>query len=589
MSDPKTFYTQRVKQYGQQIKAVQKKLRLLGFLRLLSFLVCILLVIQFWGERVPLSIGLPIGLVVFLFLVSKYKNKRELKNKLDKFLDINEKELSVLEKKFDFLESGSEFSDPLHDFSHDIDLFGNRSFYQYCNRTATKEGGGKLASIFTANIHQDIELKQQAVKELAEMPQWRQEFSAIAALVKTEVPNGVIQNRLQKHKPIIHGIFGKLPLIFSVGSVLLFVLSTFQIVSSSLLMYWFILGLVISGWFFKRISYLSNQLDAVQDSFRQYELLIALIARSNFKSDLLKQQQSVLVNPNSSTSETIKKFAKALDALEQRNNLLVSVPGNGFLLLDIYNTYRVEKWIINHKDSVEKWFDVVSFFDAYNSLGNFAFNHPNYSFPTISEDVKVIEASNLGHPLIKEHNLVSNSFTIDKGQFFVITGANMAGKSTFLRTVSLYIMMANSGLPVCASKSTYNPIKLITSMRTIDSLAEDASYFYAELKRLKYIVDKVKMDRYFIVLDEILKGTNSKDKEIGSKKFIQKLCTSDSTGIIATHDLSLCELSRDYSQVKNYFFEAFIEDGSLRFDYTLKHGKCENMNAYFLLKSMEII
>ena len=589
MSDPKTFYTQRVKQYGEQIKAVQKKLRLLGFLRLLSFLVCILLVIQFWGELVPLSIGLPIGLVVFLFLVSKYKNKRELKNKLDKLLDINEKELSVLEKKFDFLESGSEFSDPLHDFSHDIDLFGNRSFYQYCNRTATKEGGGKLASIFTANIHQDIELKQQAIKELAEMSQWRQEFSAIAAQVKTEVANGVIQNRLQKHKPIIHGIFGKLPLIFSVGSVLLFVLSTFQIVSSSLLMYWFILGLVISGWFFKRISYLSNQLDAVQDSFRQYELLIALIEKSNFKSDLLKQQQSVLVNPNSSTSGTIKKFAKALDALEQRNNLLVSVPGNGFLLLDIYNTYRVEKWIINHKDSVEKWFDVVSFFDAYNSLGNFAFNHPNYSFPTISEDVKVIEASNLGHPLIKEHNLVSNSFTIDKGQFFVITGANMAGKSTFLRTVSLYIMMANSGLPVCASKSTYNPIKLITSMRTIDSLAEDASYFYAELKRLKYIVDKVKIDRYFIVLDEILKGTNSKDKEIGSKKFIQKLCTSDSTGIIATHDLSLCELSQDYSQVKNYFFEAFIEDGSLRFDYTLKHGKCENMNAYFLLKSMEII
>src|SRR5690606_33411353 len=459
MSDPKTFYTQRVKQYGEQIKTVQKKLRLLGFLRLLSFLVCILLVIQFWGKLFPLSIGLPIGLVVFLFLVSKYKNKREHKNKLDRLLDINEKELSVLEKKFDFLESGSEFSDPLHDFSHDIDLFGNRSFYQYCNRTATKEGGGKLASIFTANIHKDIELKQQAIKELAEMPQWRQEFSAIAAQVKTEVPNGVIQNRLQKHKPIIHGIFGKLPLVFSVGSVLLFVLSTFQIILSSLLMYWLILGLVLSGCFFKRISYLSNQLYAVQDSFRQYELLIALIEKSYFKSDLLKQQQSVLVNPNSSTSGTIKKFAKALDALEQRNNLLVSVPGNGFLLLDIYNTYRVEKWIINHKDSVEKWFDVVSFFDAYNSLGNFTFNHPNYSFPTISEDVKVIEAMDLGHPLIKEHNLVSNSLTIDKGQFFVITGANMAGKSTFLRTVSLYIMTANSGLPVCASTSKYNPIK----------------------------------------------------------------------------------------------------------------------------------
>lgn len=589
MSDPKSFYTHCVKQFGEQIKAVQKKLRLLGFSRLLSFLACIIVIFQFWGKLVPMSIGLPIGFFVFLFLVSRYKDKRRLKHKLEKLRDINETELSVLDKKFDFLESGTQFSDPQHDFSHDIDLFGNRSFYQYCNRTATMEGGSKLAGIFTANEHQDIEIKQQAIKELADMPQWRQEFSAIAALVKTQVPNGVIQNRLQRHKPIVKGVLGKLPLVFSVGSVVLFILSTFQIVPSALLMYWFILGLVISGWFFKRISYLSNQLDAVQDSFRQYEQLIALIEKSSFKSDLLKQQQSVLVNKASSTSATINKFAKALDALEQRNNLLVSIPGNGFLLLDIYNTYRVEKWIFKHKDSVEKWFDVVSFFDAYNSLGNFAFNHPNYSFPIISGTVKVIEAEDLGHPLIKEHNLVSNSFTVDKGQFFVITGANMAGKSTFLRTVSLYIMMANSGLPVCASKSAYNPIKLITSMRTIDSLAEDASYFYAELKRLKYIVDKVKADRYFIVLDEILKGTNSKDKEIGSKKFIQKLCASESTGIIATHDLSLCELSQDYSQVKNYFFEAFIEDGNLSFDYTLKPGKCENMNAYFLLKSMEII
>jgi hypothetical protein len=477
----------------------------------------------------------------------------------------------------------------LHEFSHDIDLFGDRSFFQYANRTATAEGRTKLAGIFTANNHQDIRLKQQAIKELADMPEWRQEFTAIAALVKTELPNSVIQDCLQQHKPIVKGVIRKLPLLFSIGSIVLLILSSLDVVSSNMLMYWFIIGLIITGFFFKRISYLSNQLDAVQDSFRQFELLIGLIEKTSFKSELLKQQQGVLVNNSSSTSVIIKKFAKALDALEQRNNLFVSIAGNGFLLLDIYNAYKVEKWIFEHKNSVEKWFDVVSFYDAYNSLGNFAFNHPKYSFPTLSEFAGVIQAEDLGHPLIREQKLVSNTFDIDKGQFFVITGANMAGKSTFLRTVSLYIMMANTGLPVCATKSSYNPIKLITSMRTIDSLAEDASYFYAELKRLKYIVDRVHEDRYFIVLDEILKGTNSKDKEIGSKKFIQKLTSSKSTGIIATHDLSLCELAIDYSQVKNYFFEAFIEEGNLSFDYTLKQGKCENMNAYFLLQSMGII
>ena len=589
MSEPKSFYTQRVKQYGEQIKAVQKKLRLLGFLRLLSFLACIAVIYQFWGEVLEMGILLPIGLIVFLFLVTKYKNQRGLKQKLEELLHINEVELQVLDKKFNHLESGAEYSNPLHEFSHDIDLFGDRSFFQYCNRTATLEGRSKLAGIFTANEQQDIELKQEAIKELADKPEWRQEFSAIAALVKTQVPNGTIQNRLQQHKPIVKNVFRRLPLIFSLGSIGLLILSVLNVVSGNLLMYWLILGLILTGYFFKRISYLSNQLDAVQDSFRQYELLIALIEKSNFKSELLKQQQGVLIREGRSTSGIINKFAKALDALEQRNNLLVSIPGNGFLLLDINNVYRVEKWIFEHKDSVEKWFDVVSFFDAYNSLGNFTFNHPKYSFPTLHDSNSVIEAKELGHPLIKEHNLVSNTFDIDKGQFFVITGANMAGKSTFLRTVSLYIMMANSGLPVCATKSSYSPIKLITSMRTIDSLAEDASYFYAELKRLKYIVDKVSEDRYFIVLDEILKGTNSKDKEIGSKKFIQKLTTSKSTGIIATHDLSLCELAVEYPQVKNYFFEAFIEQGNLRFDYTLTDGKCENMNAYFLLQSMGII
>ena len=589
MSEPKSFYTQCVKQYGEQIKAVHKKLRLLGFLRLLSFLGCIAVIYLFWGKMPQLSIGIPIGLVLFFFLVIKYKNQRSLKQKLEKLLEINQTELKVLDKKFDFLESGAQFSNPLHEFSHDIDLFGDRSFFQYANRTVTVEGRMKLAGIFTANTHQEIELKQQAIKELALMPNWRQEFSAIAALVKTELPNSVIQSRLLQHKPIVKGVIRKLPLIFSIGSIVLLLLSSLNISPSNLLMYWFIVGLIITGYFFKQISLLSNQLGAVQDSFRQYELLIGIIEKTNFKSDLLKQQQSILITNANSTSGIIKKFAKALDALEQRNNLLVSIAGNGFLLLDIYNAYRVEKWIFEYKDSVEKWFDVVSFFDAYNSLGNFAFNHPKYSYPTLSDSTEVIEASGLGHPLIKEQNLVSNTFEIDKGQFFVITGANMAGKSTFLRTVSLYIMMANSGLPVCATRSTYSPIKLITSMRTIDSLAEDASYFYAELKRLKYIVDKVNEERYFIVLDEILKGTNSKDKEIGSKKFIQKLTTSKSTGIIATHDLSLCELSLDYSQVKNYFFEAFIQEGNLSFDYTLKHGKCENMNAYFLLQSMGII
>ena len=231
---------------------------------------------------------------------------------------------------------------------------------------------------------------------------------------------------------------------------------------------------------------------------------------------------------------------------------------------------------------------MIAFFDAYNSLGNYGFNHYKQQYPTIVS-TGVINAQQTGHPLLNPEACVLNDFKIDNEQFLIITGANMAGKSTFLRTVALHIVMANMGLPVCATKAQYAPIKLITSMRTTDSLTDDESYFYSELKRLKFIVDQIKTDRYFIILDEILKGTNSTDKAIGSRKFIDKLVASKSTGIIATHDLSLTAAADELDEVANYYFDAQIVDGELYFDYTLKEGVCQNMNASFLLKKMEIV
>lgn len=165
----------------------------------------------------------------------------------------------------------------------------------------------------------------------------------------------------------------------------------------------------------------------------------------------------------------------------------------------------------------------------------------------------------------------------------------MAGKSTFLRTVGLSIVMANNGLPICAQSFAYTPIKLISSMRTTDSLSDNESYFFSELKRLKHIIDTIENEEHFIILDEILKGTNSKDKAKGSQQFVEKLVRTKSTGIIATHDLSLCELEGQLSEVKNYYFDAEIVNDELYFDYKLKNGVCQNMNASFLLRKMGIV
>jgi len=327
----------------------------------------------------------------------------------------------------------------------------------------------------------------------------------------------------------------------------------------------------------------------VKNTFSQYALLLDQIENEKFTSELLQQKQHQINSEKEKASAIFASFSKSLDALDNRNNLISAIFGNGFLLSDIKNTYRVEQWISQNKHKVADWFEVVSFFDAYNSLGNFVFNHPNYVFPKITKNKTVINAQDLGHPLLDINKRIDSNLLISDQQFFIVTGANMAGKSTFLRTVSLHIVMANVGLPVCAKTSEYSPVKLITSMRTTDSLTDDSSYFFSELTRLKCIVDAIAKEPYFIVLDEILKGTNSTDKAIGSRKFVEKLVASNATGIIATHDLSLCKIEKELDEVKNYYFDVEIINDELHFDYTFKEGVCQNMNASFLLKKMEII
>jgi len=372
-------------------------------------------------------------------------------------------------------------------------------------------------------------------------------------------------------------------------SVILFIVYFLGFIHGFVLFLILILGLAISTIFTKKITKLGNASSKMQSTFEQYNKLLQIVEETDFQSELLKNKKKQIIKEGEKTSTILKKFSKLLGNLDQNNNVFYLIFGNGFFLRGLATSYQIEQWISNHGHSAKTWFEVIAFFDAYISLGTFAFNHPHYTFPVLSDDEIILKAIESGHPLLGRELSVLNDFKIDSEQFFIITGANMAGKSTFLRTVSLQIMMANVGLPVCAKEVVYNPIKLITSMRTTDSLTDDESYFFSELKRLKFIVDEIKRDRYFIVLDEILKGTNSTDKAKGSRKFVEKLVRSKSTGIIATHDLSLCEVAQEFPQIENHYFDAEIIDNELHFDYKFKEGICRNMNASFLLKKMGIV
>ncbi|WP_298782141.1 DNA mismatch repair protein MutS [uncultured Polaribacter sp.] len=589
MKRPLDFYLNQKNELEKETSILKRKLINLGIFRFAVFLATCFLIYLTFGSYPDVFIIVFLGIFLFSFLVLKYLKLKREKDVIDAKININKTEIKVLNREFHLLESGKEFINPSHFYSNDIDLFGKGSFFQYTNRTRTKDGKITLAKVFTENKTDAILEKQNAINELSEKVKWRQHFSALASLVTVKSNTNFITNWIQNYASVFPKFLSIIQVGFSIISVLLIGLVSFGYISFSFLLVWFFMGLFITGAFLKNTNNLYSETDKVRETFKQYHQLLNEIENEVFSSRNLTEKQKVIQSENKKASLIFKEFSKVLDAFDNRNNIIIAVLGNGLFLIEISNALKVEKWIKKYKHVVEKWFEVVAYFDAQNSLANFKFNHPNFVFPTITSKKETIKSTNLGHPLLKVDKRIDNNFTIENEQFFIVTGANMAGKSTFLRTVSLSIVMANCGLPVCAKSFEYTPIKLITSMRTTDSLTEDESYFYSELKRLKFIVDEIHDKDYFIILDEILKGTNSKDKAIGSKKFVEKLTKSKSTGIIATHDVSLCELENEFKEIKNYYFDAEIIDNELHFDYTLKNGVCKNMNASFLLQKMEIV
>jgi len=589
MQDSTKYYQNQLETYKAEVSKLYKQLTVLSTARLVVFLVTgVGLYFTFNNWQIALGCGL-VGVVFFLYLLAKHTALKTAYNLKKELLAINEEELKIGSGNFFHRNEGLEFQDPLHNYALDIDLFGRGSFFQFIDRTATKIGALALSNALKANDISNIKKRQEAIKELSKKPEWQQYFQATANLITVETKPDQIVKWLHKHKSFLPKVLKRLPLFFAIISIVILILGITKVIAIEIFGYWLLIGLAITGKYLKKINNLASNTDKIRDTFRQYAQLLNAIENEKFTSEILQEKQRDIQLEGKKASAILTDLSKAMDALDNRNNLISAIFGNGYFLTDIKNSYIIEQWIEVYHDKVEDWFNVVTFFDAYNSLGNYAFNHAQYVFPNILEEAKQTKINELGHPLLKTEKRIDNNFNIEIEQFFIITGANMAGKSTFLRTVSLHIVMANVGLPVCAKSSEYVPVKLITSMRTSDSLTDDSSYFFSELTRLKHIVDAIKTDNYFIILDEILKGTNSTDKAIGSRKFVEKLVASNATGIIATHDLSLCEIEKELEEVKNYYFDAQIIDDELYFDYTFKKGICQNMNASFLLKKMEIV
>ncbi len=595
MNSMVSFYSQRIEDEKLKLVRIKKRLNLLVVCRLLAFIFLIIVPIKLYPvSHLTGVFFLIILLILFLALIRlSIKAKRE-KRIIENLIKINSDELLSLEHKFSQFDEGKEFIDPNHFNSYDLDIFGAGSLFQFLNRTFTLSGKSKLAQmlLYPSLKIEDIEASQDSVKELALKVDWRQSYSAKGQLY---IDNNIYTKLLN--------IWGKEDYSLKLQKIirpLLFILPVFSFLT---LLIWIFIGnasLFLFSGIIQSVLWISERKNTTliyslfgkkQEILSLYSSLIEMIENEEWQSE----ENKILVKEmtyKEATSKEIFKLKKITSIYDNRNNFLVGFLLNITFLWDILFSYLLIRWHNKNKENYKIWDSVVSFFDARNSIANYAFNNPEYIYPKFRDGEFELIAENLGHPLINSQRRVNNNFLINgEKKLIVITGANMAGKSTFLRTLGVNIVLGLNGAPVCATEFKLTPIVVFSNMRTTDSLYSDESYFFAELKRLKLILDEIKSGKkLLIILDEILKGTNSEDKLKGSQKLLKKLIEFKTPAIIATHDLKLTEMEKEYPEnITNLCFEIDILDNEMHFDYKLKSGITKMMNATFLMKKMGII
>ncbi len=592
----KQEYKNRITLNGNKLESFKKQSIRVAWLRGLIFLsgtvIGVYLLYQNWILSLISSILFLVPFIFFLIKSIKIKKQIAYYNQL---VIINKQELDVLDWKYDKFKNGKEYLNYTKSYLYDLDIFGDGSLFQYLNRSATDSGEQLLASWFVnpEKNKEELESRQLAVVELMPLLDWRQDFLASGRLIKElHKQSEVINDWL--HKDLFFSGIRFLPIIIKIVPLItLFVLiaSIIGLIPLSIFAVYLILPLSIIG---KHIKEINNEQRVVSHNIellKKYAQLLKKIEEADFKSRRLGSYQYMLKNEEYSASGKVNELSKIIAGLDNRNNMLVGIVLDALLLWDLQYMLKLEKWRNENKDRFIKWIKLLSEFDAFSSLANFAYNNPNYVFPDIKATSFQLQTKECGHPLLHEKDRINNDISFDKDlRFLIITGANMAGKSTFLRALGVNLLLAMTGAPVCAGSFAFSPIELFTSMRTKDSLQKNESYFFAELSRLKELIDKLKAgEDLFIILDEVLKGTNSQDKKQGSKALLKQLIGLSSTGIIATHDVSLGQLEKEYPQsVKNKCFEVEIENNELIFDYKIKEGISKNLNATFLMKKMGI-
>lgn len=594
--NPENHYTERLSLTEGQLQQVKKQIFRISMLRLALFIAGIAGLYFFFNQTTLLIICICLTFLPLFILVKIHNRFFIRKEWLETQARIIQEELQALSGDYSSFEDGKEYVNPEHPYSFDLDIFGRRSLFQSINRTCTFFYKNRLAKWLQNHLHEktSIEKRQEMVREISEHTLFREQFRVAGLVHHGQSSDGEkIQAWSQSPAQYLHAGWVKafiwgVPVINS----LLLITSLAGWTSFSWLGLSFGIFLVLSFGIIKRATYIQETYGKQLKSLNGYARLIALAKAENWKSAGMQELMERFNLNGQSPIQALQQLSKELDRLDLRNNQFLYVLLEGSIFFQLQEIVRIERWKARYGQHISKWLETVGELDALCSLGTFAYNHPQYTYPELTEKPFCFLATQMGHPLMPASQCVKNDATIPSRPFFlIITGANMAGKSTYLRTIGVNYLLACIGAPVCCERLKLYPNQLITSLRTSDSLSDNESYFFAELKRLKRIIDLLNQgQQLFIILDEILKGTNSMDKQKGSFDLIRQFMQLKANGIIATHDLLLGSLIKQFpEEIRNYCFEADIKENELTFSYKLREGVAQNMNACFLMKKMGII
>ena len=592
---PDIFYKEQLNKLNLELSTLLKRKASLAWLRF----VAIIAIIACWYFLYPsglLYALIPSVLLLIIFtrlVFTDLKNKSAIEH-TNYLITINENELKALAHNYYHFKDGNEYIPKEHFYANDLDIFGHASLYQYINRTSSEMGSTTLASwlLHPANTETILQ-RHEAIKELTGLNTWRQKLQAFGAAKKIQsITKTRLQNWFAEEDRFINNkTWVLLQWLLPAFILTIIVLNMGDVLNNYVRNYCLLAVSLFAFYISKKVTPLHQQVSKITDELDVLTDSIRLIEETNFTSPLLQQLQSHFKQQNGIASKKLNQLKKILERLDLRYNFVVFIPLDILLQWDLQQAMALEKWKHQNHEHVLGWFTALGEFEAINSLSILSFNHPEWCFPELKKEHFFIEGKEIGHPLIPAGKCVNNPVKIDQaGELMLVTGSNMAGKSTYLRSIGVNTVLAMAGAPVCAKYFCLSPVQIISSMRIADNLEESTSTFYAELKKLKTVIDKVNNnEKVFILLDEILRGTNSLDRHTGSAALIKQLIKHKAVGIIATHDIELAGLKVEYpSGILNYHFDVQVNNEELYFDYKLKEGICTSLNASILMKKIGI-